>query len=168
MKEIRIEKVVLNIGCGTKYPIANAKKILEGLSGKKAIVMKSKRRSTFGVTKGKEIGCKVTIRKNTKELLKRLLEAKENLEESNFDDTGNLSFGIKEYIDVPGMEYDPGITITGFDVSVTLERPGYSVKKRKIAEKIGKGHLIKKEEAIEFMRKEFGVEVREHGQKESS
>ena len=110
----------------------------------------------------------IIVNWNTKELLKRLLEAKENLEESNFDDTGNLSFGIKEYIDVPGMEYDPSIAITGFDVSVTLERPGYSVKKRKIAGKIGKGHLIKKEEAVEFMRKEFGVEVREHGQKESS
>ena len=168
MKKIRIEKVVLIIGCGTNYPIENAKKILEEVSGKKAIVVKTKRRSTFGVTKGKEIGCKVTIRKNTKEFLKRILEAKEKLEESNFDDTGNLSFGIKEYIDVPGMEYDPSIAITGFDVSVTLERPGYSIKRRKIAGKIGKGHLIKKEEAIEFIRKEFGVKVREHGQKESN
>ena len=159
MREIRIEKIVLNIGCGAGYSIESAKKLLEKISGKTAIVIKTKRRSTFGVPKGKEIACKVTIRKNTKEFLKRLLEAKEKLEESNFDNTGNLSFGIKEYIDVPGMEYDPSIAITGFDVCVTLERPGYSIKRRKIAGKIGKGHLIKKEEAIEFIKNEFGVRV---------
>lgn len=168
MREIRIGKIVLNIGCGAGYLIANAKKILEKISGKKVIIIKSNKRSTFGFPKGKDIGCKVTIRENTKNFLKRLLETKEILEESNFDDTGNLSFGIKEYIDVPGMEYDPSIVMTGFDVSVTLERPGYSVKKRKISSKIGKRHIIKKEEAIEFIKKEFEVKVREHGQKESS
>ena len=167
MKDIRIEKIVLNIGCGVKYQIENARKILENISGKKAVITKTVKRSTFGVPKGKNIGCKVTIRKNKKEFLKRLFEAKEELNESNFDDTGNLSFGIKEYIDVPGMEYDPGIPITGFDVSVTLERPGYSIARRKISSKIGKGHRIKKEEAISFI-KEFGIKVREHGQKESS
>ena len=160
MREIRVEKVVLNMGCGTTYSLENAKKILELVSGRKTVLIKTWKRSTFNFPKGKEIGCKVTIRNGSKKLLKKLLEAKENLEESNFDSTGNLSFGVKEYIDVPDMEYDPNIPVTGFDVCVTLERPGYSVKKRKVSGKVGKKHLIKKEEAIEFMKNEFGVKVR--------
>lgn len=160
MRKINIEKIVLNIGCGANVNTEYAKTILESITGSKAVITIAKKRSTFGVPKGKPIGCKVTIRKNANELLKRLLEAKENkLQESNFDDTGNFSFGVTEYIDVPGMEYDPKIGILGFDVSVALERPGYSVKKRKIGSKIGKKHLITREEAIEFVKKEFGVNI---------
>ncbi len=160
MKEIRIEKVVLNIGCGANLKTEDAKTILERVSNDKAVVTKARKRSTFGVPKGKEIGCKVVKRKETHELLKRLLEAKENkLKASSFDDTGNVSFGIKEYIEVPGMEYDPSIGIIGFDVAVTLERPGYSVKKKRIPGKIGKKHLITREDAMNFMKEKFGVVI---------
>ena len=160
MRDIKVEKIVLNVGCGTTLNIEHAKTILEKVTGAKAVITKTKRRSTFGVPKNKEIGCKVTIRKNTAELLKRLFEAKENnIKKDSFDSTGNLSFGIKEYIEVPGMDYEPQIGIVGFDVSVSLERPGYSIKKRKIKSKIGKKHLITKEDAIEFIKKEFGVNL---------
>ena len=160
MKRIRIEKIVLNIGCGTTVNTEHAKTVLELITASKPVITITKKRSMFGVPKSKPIGCKVTIRKNTNILLKKLLEAKENkLNKDNFDDTGNLSFGIKEYIDIPDMEYDPKIGILGFDVSIALERPGYSVKRKKINSKIGKKHKITKEEAIEFIRKDFGVEI---------
>ncbi|MCX6819024.1 MAG: 50S ribosomal protein L5 [Candidatus Aenigmarchaeota archaeon] len=160
MLEIRVEKIVLNIGCGTTHKLEHAKIIVEKVSGSKSVITKTRKRSTFNVPKDKPIGCKVTIRKKTKELLKRLLEAKENkLAASNFDATGNVSFGIKEYIEVPGLEYDPQIAILGFDVSVALERPGYKVRRRKITSKLGKKHQITKEEAISFMKKEFNVIV---------
>jgi len=160
MKEIRIEKIVLNTGLGSKGNVENAVKILKEITGMNPIITKTHKRSTFGVAKGKAIGCKVTVRKNTEELLKKLLIAKENvLKSGNFDRTGNLAFGIHEYIDVPGMEYDPKIGIIGFDVCVTLERPGYAVKRKKISKKIGHDHMITKEEAMKFIKEKFGVKI---------
>src|SRR3990167_3711234 len=123
MRDIRIEKITLNIGCGTKTPIETARTVLNNVSGGKVVITKTRKRSTFNVPKNKAIGCKITLRKNTESFLKRLLEAKENrLRAGNFDSTGNFSFGIREYIDVPNMEYDPKIGVLGFDVCVTLER----------------------------------------------
>ena len=123
---------------------------------------KTKKRTTFNVPKNKDIGCKITLRRNTHTHLKRLLEAKENqLKSQSFDNTGNFSFGIKEYIDVPGMEYDPKLGAIGFDVCVTLERPGYSVKRKMLSTKIGKKHAITKEDAIEFMKSKFHVKIEE-------
>ncbi len=162
MRNIKVEKITLNIGCGTKTPVDTAKTVLKNLSGGKVVVTKTKRRSTFNVPKNKPIGCKITIRKDADTFLKRLLAAKDNmLKQSNFDNTGNFSFGIKEYIDVPGSEYDPKLGVLGFDVCVTLERPGYRIKRKKLARKLGKSHLIKREDAIEFAKQKLGVKIEE-------
>jgi large subunit ribosomal protein L5 len=72
---------------------------------------------------------------------------------------GNFSFGIKEYIDLPGMKFDPDIGIFGMDVCVTLERRGYRVKRKRLKSKVGKKHLISKQEAIEWVKREFEVEI---------
>lgn len=163
MRKIRIEKVTINIGIGQPGPeVENAKKILERITGKKAVFTKTKRRTTFGVAKGRNIGVKVTLRKNEANIiLKRLLGAKDNkLNEGNFDDNGNFSFGIEEYINIPGVKYDPDVGIIGMDVCVTLERPGYRIKRRSLKRsKIGKRHRITKAEAIEFAKNVLNVEV---------
>lgn len=160
MKKIRIEKITLNIGCGTKTNIEHAKKILELFSQRKVVITKTRKRTTFNVPKNKPIGCKVTIRDDVSDILKTLLEAKENkLSVRSFDSTGNFSFGIKEYIDIPGMEYDPKIGILGMDVCVTLERPGYRIKRKRLASRIGKSHIIKKEDAMDFVKENFGVVI---------
>jgi len=160
MREIKIEKIVLNIGCGTTTKLEDAKIILEKISGRTVVITKTKKRSTFNVPKNKPIGCKVTIRKGKEELLSKLLVAKENsLSESSFDRTGNFSFGIKEYIDIPGVEYEPKIGMLGFDVCVSLERSGYRTKRKKISSSLGKKHSIKKEDAINFMKEKFKVNV---------
>ena len=160
MRQLRIEKVTLNMGCGTKTPIDQAKRILEMISGSKVVITSTTKRTTFNVPKNKPIGCKVTIRKNTHEFLKKMLEAKEKkLMGGNFDNHGNFAFGVKEYIDVPGAEYDPKLGVLGFDVCVTLERPGYRVKRKRHGSKIGKGHVITKDEAISFVKENFGVVV---------
>ena len=45
-----------------------------------------------------------------------LIEAKDNiLINKQFDEFGNLAFGIHEYIDIPGIEYDPKIGIMGLE-----------------------------------------------------
>ncbi len=160
MRRISVEKIVLNIGCGTTRKIEDASAILAALASRKPVITHNRKRSTFNVPKGKPIGCKITIRDDAEGFIKRLLEAKENtLKEASFDSTGNVSFGVKEYIDVPEMEYDPKIGIIGFDVCVTLTRPGYRVKKKKRCSQIGKNHRIRKEEAIEFMKERFNVSI---------
>ena len=162
MRNIRIEKVVLNIGCGTTASLDNAKIVLERITNKKPTITKSLKRSTFNVPKGKAIGCMVTIRKDASEFLKKFLESKENtIKSSSFDNNGNFAFGIPEYINIPEMEYDPKIGIIGLDVCVTLERPGYRVKKKRINRKVGKKHRITKDEAIGFMSESFGLKVTE-------
>lgn len=160
MREVRIEKVTLNIGCGTRTNTEHAKKILEELSKKTVVITKTRKRTTFNVPKNKPIGCKVTIRNETEKFLHLLLEAKENrLPQRSFDNTGNFSFGVKEYIDIPGMEYDPKIGILGMDVCVTLERPGFRVKRKRLSGRIGKNHVITREEAMNFVKEKFGVVI---------
>jgi large subunit ribosomal protein L5 len=162
MREIRVEKVTLNMGCGTNVPVEQAKAILEVVSGRKVIITNTKKRSTFNVPKGKAIGCKTTLREGADEFLRKMLKARENkLKSANFDNTGNFSFGIKEYIDLDYMDYDPKLPILGFDVCVTLERPGYRVKRKRISKKLGRKHVITKDEAIEFAKKKFGVMIEE-------
>lgn len=162
MKDIRIEKITLNIGCGTKTPVDTAVTVLNHVSGGKVVVTKTRKRTTFNVPKNKAIGAKITMRKDADSFLKRLLVAKDNrLKKSSFDNTGNFSFGVKEYIDVPGTEYDPKLGVLGFDVCVTLERPGYRVKRKRLPRKLGKGHVISRDDAMDFAKKKFGIEVEE-------
>ena len=160
MRGIKIAKITLNMGCGTQVKVDDAKLILEKLSQKKIVITRTKKRTTFNVPKNKPIGAKVTIREECNEFLRRLLEARDmKLPLTCFDNSGNFSFGIKEYIEVPGMEYEPKIGILGFDVCVTLERPGYRVKKKKNPKKLGKMHAISRDAAMMFVKNQFGVAI---------
>lgn len=162
MLNISIDKITLNMGAGGPgEKLEKSKKLLEKVSGEKSVITKALKRSTFGVAKGRQIGVKVIIRgAKAEELLKRILEASGNkVKLSQFDDHGNLSIGVHEYIDVPGMKYDPTIGIMGFDVAVTLKRAGYSVSRRRIKPaKVGKSHLITREQAVEWA-KTMGAEI---------
>jgi large subunit ribosomal protein L5 len=163
MKEIRLEKVTLNIGAGEAGPkLETAKKLLEKLSGTKVVVTITHKRTTFGGAKKRPIGVKVTLRgEKARAFLANALKANENkLKPTQFDKQGNFSVGIKEYIDLPGVKYDPEIGILGMDVCATLSRPGYRVARRKTRPgKIGKGHKITAEEAMEWAKKEFNVMI---------
>ena len=164
MKKISLEKVVLNMGVGRSGDaIEVAKKALDQISGKKSCARDAKEtQRDWGIRKGEPIGVAVTIRGNdAKELLKRLFEAKGNQVNGRaFDNFGNYSFGIREHIDIPGVKYDPQIGILGLGISVTLTRPGYGSRKRsKHKESVGKKHVIKSQEAKDYLTKEFGVTV---------
>ena len=79
MKEIRLEKVVLNIGLGKSGDAVEiAKKALGQIAGKKVNERAAKKaHRDWGVRKGEPIGAAVTVRGGDgKELLKRMLEAK--------------------------------------------------------------------------------------------
>ena len=166
MKDIRIEKVTINIGAGKdQAKLDKGVILLNYISGSKPIKTVTKKRiQEWGLRPGLPIGCKVTLRKGKAyDLLGRFLDAKDyRLLESQFDEGGSISFGIHEYIDIPGVKYDPKIGIMGFEVSVTLERPGFRIKRRKLMpRKIPVKHKITKKESIEFMKQKFNVKVGE-------
>jgi large subunit ribosomal protein L5 len=161
MKKIRVAKVTVNVGMGDNVQkVENAKKLIERITERKVVITRSKRRSTFGVSRGRPIGVKVVMRgEAAQKFLKRTLETVEKLKSSQFDAHGNFSFGIPEYIDVPGVKYDPSIGIMGLEVTVTVERPGYSVARRRLKSKIGKKHMITRQEAVEWAKEALGVPV---------
>lgn len=138
MREIRIEKVTLNMGCGdNKDKIEKAAKLLEMLTERKPVITNSKRRSTFGVPKGKPIGVMLTLRgKKAEDFLRKAFYAVDNkLKSSQFDNEGNFSLGVKEYIDIQGVKYSHQVGMMGLDVAVALDRPGFSIKKKEDTEK---------------------------------
>lgn len=164
MLAIRVGKVVLNIGLGKSgEAIERGKKVLEQVTGQKPAQRRAKKSvRDFGIHKGEPIGVLVTIRgKRTTELLEKLLAAREKkLAESCFDARGSVSFGIKEHIEIPGIRYDPAIGILGMNVSALMERPGYRVARRnRRNSRVGRKHIVSKEEAMEFFRKKFGVTI---------
>jgi large subunit ribosomal protein L5 len=164
MRRVKIGKVVINMAVGKSgEPLERAKKVIKMLTNQKPYERKAKRTiRDFGIHRGEPIAVMVTVRgQKALELLKRLLAAKDNkIKVSSFDDYGNVSFGIKEHIDIPGMKYDPNIGIFGMDVNVQLVRPGYRIKERKRARSnIGKGQVVTKNDAIIFFKEVVGVEV---------
>ena len=164
MKNIRIEKVTLNIGAGKdQTKLEKGLVLLNTVTNSTPIkTITNKRIQEWGLRPGLPIGCKLTLRKDKAiKMLPRLLEAVDNkLREKQFDNNGNIAFGIHEYIEVPGVKYDPKIGIMGFEVCVTLERPGYRIKRRKfMARRIPTRHRISKQEAIDFMAINFHTRV---------
>ncbi len=161
MMKIRIAKVTVNVGLGDNVQkVENAKKLIEKITERKIVITRSKRRSTFGVSRGRPIGVKVVMRgEQAQRFLKRTLETVEKLKSSQFDEHGNFSFGIPEYIDIQGVKYDPSIGIMGLEVAVTVERPGYGVARRRLKSRIGRKHVITKAQSVEWAKQALGVPV---------
>lgn len=162
--KIEIDKVVINIGAGGDISkIDAAKALLKKLVGKKPVITKSTSAAkTFRIKKGVPMGVKITLRKQkATDFLKLFFTAFENIKASSFDNQGNLSCGIPEYFRMKDVKYDPSIGTIGLECMILLKKPGRRVKLRKRAtSKIGKKQRVTKEEAIEFIRKEFGVEIK--------
>jgi len=171
MKDIKIEKVTLNIGAGADQDnVEKALTLLKSITNKTPVkTMAKKRIATWKIRPGLPIGAKVTVRgeKECTELLKKLLTAVNfEIYKNQFTENG-FSFGIKEYIEIPEVKYDPKIGIIGLDVAVSLKRPGYRIKKRKIEQRtIPKKHKIKKDDAIKFAAEKLKITVTETKRKE--
>ena len=164
MLKPKIEKVTVNISAGKSgEPLEKAVTILKQLTDQQPCKRKAKKTiRDFGVRKGEPIACLVTLRKEkAKDFLKKTFRAVDNkLSKDSFDRHGNFSFGIKEHIEIPGTKYVPELGIYGMDISVALDRPGYRVKHRHHTKsKIGADHLLTAEEAMLFIKDEFGVEI---------
>ncbi len=160
MQEIKVEKVTLNMGIGADQDkLELAAKLLENITGRKPVKTLSKKRiATWKIRLGLPLGLKVTFRRKAAlEILKRMLKAVDSkIKKSSFTKNG-FSFGIKEYIDVPNAKYDPEVGMIGLDVCVTLEKPGFRVKRRKLQSSRVKS--ISAKDVMKFAETQLGVEV---------
>ena len=164
MKRLKIAKVVVNMAVGTSGErLAKAAQVLEQLTGQKPSFRRAKKTiKEFGIKRGESIACVVTLTKDRAlDFLKRALAALDfKIKRSSFDQLGNFSFGIKEHISLPGVKYDPMLGIFGFDVCVSLERPGYRVaRRRRKRSRIGKSHRVMREESMKFVEEVLGVKI---------
>ena len=165
MEQVKIAKATINIGVGEGGErLARAQKLLTSMTDQEPVRTISKiTNPEFGIRKGQPIACKVTLRgERANKAIKMILDGIENrLKSSQFDAQGNVSFGINEHIDIPGMRYDPDIGIFGMNISVTFEKPGYRIKRRKIQrKKVHNKHKVTKEETMEFMKDNFQVKIK--------
>lgn len=162
MNEVKIEKVTVNIGVGEAGErLSRAISLLEEMFDQTPVKTYSKvTNPEFGIRKRQPIACKVTLRGDKAEkAIDMVLEGiSRNIKPTQFDDQGNLSFGIKEHIDIPGMKYNPDIGIFGMNLSITFEKPGYRISRRRIQQKkVPEKHRISKEETLKFMEDNFNV-----------
>lgn len=161
MREIEIDSVTLHCSTADPAKLERASKLLEIISKSRPVKTLAKKRiPTWKIRPGMPIGCKVTLRRRKAvELLKLLLTGITELNLEQFN-PGFLSFGIKEYIEIPSIPYQREIGIMGFDVAVALKRKGWRITKRKrLRAKIPQGHRISKEETIAFLEKNFNVKI---------
>ena len=127
----KFKKIVINMGLGTD---GNDKKILKTYSddiamitGQKPVVTKFKKSiSNFKTRKGTAAGAKVTLRKNKMyEFIDRLVNIAlprikdfQGLSVNGFDKSGNFTFGIKEHIIFPEINFDKVDRIRGMDITI--------------------------------------------------
>ncbi len=165
IKDIKIAKITINMGIGgNNEKLQRAEKLLEMLTQQKPVRTYAKATiSEFDVKKHAPIGVKVTIRgKKAEEFLKNAFEAVENVMNSRqIDKGGNFSFGVKEYIEMPGMKYDPDIGMFGFDVCVEMERTGFRIKRRRNQrKKLPSKVKITPEEVKKYLTENYGVTIK--------
>jgi large subunit ribosomal protein L5 len=163
MRMIKIGKITLNIGCGGDVAKAEkASKLLKMITERETTPTFATRRiPEFGLRPGLLMGYKVTLRgEKAKEVIKRLLAAIDNKLKASQFNPSSVSFGIKEYIEIPGTVYQRDIGIMGLECSIDFERAGLRVERRKRKRsKIPKRHKITKEEIIKFMEEEFKTQI---------
>ena len=127
----RVEKIVLNIGCGEA---AHDAKVLEAaqrdlalISGQRPLVTRAKKAvSNFKIREEDPVGCKVTLRRaRMYEFLDRLVSVAlprirdfRGLNPRGFDQGGNYSFGIKEHTIFPEIQIDKVQYPLGMDITV--------------------------------------------------
>lgn len=132
MEVPRLEKITINMGVGEavndKKIMDNAVRDLALISGQKPLITKSKKSiAGFKIRDGWPIGCKVTLRREQMyEFLDRLINISlprtrdfRGLSAKSFDGRGNYTFGVKEHIIFPEIDFEKTDAIRGMDITFT-------------------------------------------------
>ena len=127
----KVEKVVVNVGCGDARD--NAKAIeavvrdITTITGQKAVITKAKKSvANFKLRTGMPVGVKVTLRQEKMwEFLDRLLNVAlprvrdfRGISGNSFDGRGNYALGLKEQLVFPEIDYDKIEKIRGMDIVI--------------------------------------------------
>lgn len=131
MEVPRLVKVVLNVGMGDagKNPkhLESAVEELGLITGQRAVVTKAKKAiANFGLREGMPVGCAVTLRgARMYEFLDRFINVTvprirdfRGLPNKSFDGRGNYTFGVKEQMIFPEINFDKVEKIHGMDITV--------------------------------------------------
>lgn len=164
MRKIRIEKIVLSCGA-TGQDIERSKKLLQTLSKRepRIVLTGPKRRiPAFGVKPLMQVGTMVSIRGNdAPAILKQLLGAVDNTIKSKQIKENGFSFGIHEYIEIPGIEYQRDIGIRGLNVTVCFIRSGVRVSRKRIRNtKLPTKQHVSQKEIINYMGENFNTRIK--------
>ncbi|MCL2401348.1 MAG: 50S ribosomal protein L5 [Oscillospiraceae bacterium] len=131
MEVPRLEKIVVNVGCGDARD--NAKAIeavvrdISTITGQKAVVTKARKSvANFKLREGMPVGVKVTLRSDRMwEFLDRLLNVAlprvrdfRGISTNSFDGRGNYALGLKEQLVFPEIDYDKIEQIRGMDIVI--------------------------------------------------
>ena len=129
MEVPKLEKIVVNIGCGDAT--SNSKLLdaavndLTMITGQKPVVTKAKKSiAGFKVREGQSIGCKVTLRgDNMFNFMDKLISIAlprvrdfRGISPKAFDGRGNYTLGIKEQLIFSEIEYDDIVKVRGMDI----------------------------------------------------
>ncbi len=128
----RLDKIVLNIGCGAEA-VRDSKKAksavedLTAIAGQKAVTTRAKKSiAGFRVREDMPMGAKVTLRGDQMyEFLDRLITIAlprvrdfRGVSGKSFDGRGNYAMGMKEHIVFPEIDYDKVDEVWGLDVII--------------------------------------------------
>ena len=129
----KIKKVVLNMGLGVdgndNKIVKSCEEDLGKITGQKPVITKFKKSiSNFKTRKGTNSGLKVTLRKDKMyEFIDRLINIAlprikdfRGLSTKGFDKFGNYTFGIKEHIIFPEVNFDKVEKIRGLDITIVI------------------------------------------------
>ncbi|MHA1229510.1 MAG: 50S ribosomal protein L5 [Candidatus Helarchaeota archaeon] len=160
----RISKVTVNMAVGSSGErLRNAMIVLESITGQKPVQCSAKKTiRDFHIRKREPIATKVTLRGlKAEKFLEKVFDVIDyKLKYSSFDKFGNISFGIKEHIELPETQYDPNLGIFGMDVNITIERPGGRVKRRHLKKsRIPDKHKMNRLESMIFFNTKYNIEI---------
>lgn len=132
MEVPKLTKITINMGVGG---VVNDKKIMDNavrdlslIAGQKALITKSRKSiAGFKIRDGWPIGCKVTLRREQMyEFLDRLINISlprtrdfRGLSAKSFDGRGNYSFGVREHIIFPEIDFEKTEGVRGMDITFT-------------------------------------------------
>ncbi|MDO8517205.1 MAG: 50S ribosomal protein L5 [Nanoarchaeota archaeon] len=167
MRDVKIEKVILNVG-GTGDKLEKGFILLQTLSGKKPIKIKAKKRiPTWGVRPGLEVGTKITLRgEDAEKMINKVLPAIDNVLKERQIKDNFVSFGIPEYIEIPGMEYIREVGIMGFEITIVFTRSGKRIERKKIKRGDAKRQKVSAEEIKKIMIDKFKTKIIAKGGRE--